>query len=119
MNLQAGLYKVKLDTLIETYAFLKVFRKDDRLMYQINSGSETDIDFLQERDPCTVVKRIRELAVGRATMQICFTDADGDYFTFGASDVQMVRRLFKEYPNLARALGVQQLKVDTRSPDSR
>ena len=105
MKLQTGIYKVKLKTLIEEFAILQVYHRDRKTYYRINNGIENDIDCLTERNPCIVVKQLNQLNVQTARMEIKFRDEEGDYYSFPASNVDVIRQLFQTFPEVARALG--------------
>ena len=105
MKLQAGIYKVQLKTLIEEFAILQVYGRNGKVYYRINNGTENDIDWLKDRNPCIVVKELRQLNVQSARIEIKIRDEEGDYYSFPASDVDVVRQLFQTFPEVARALG--------------
>ncbi|MBL6445671.1 hypothetical protein JMN32_05085 [Fulvivirga sp. 29W222] len=107
MRLLPGIYKIKLRTLIEEFAVLRVYMKDGKKVYQVNNGPETDLDWLMDRDPCQVIKQIKQLQVQNARIDIKITDSDGDYFSFPASSVEVVRQIFQTFPDVGRALGAK------------
>ncbi len=109
MKLQAGIYKVKLKTLIEEFAILEVYNRNGHRYYSINNGPENELDWLRERDPCEVVRQLRGLNVHGARMEIKFRDADGDYYTFPASNVEVVKQIFTKFPEVGRALGSKKI----------
>lgn len=105
MKLQTGIYKVQLKTLIEEFAILQVYDRDQKVYYRINNGPENEIDWLAERNPCIVIKQLNRLNIQSARIEIKFRDDEGDYYSFPASNVTVVRQLFQTFPEVAKALG--------------
>ncbi|MCG8385153.1 MAG: hypothetical protein MJA30_06400 [Cytophagales bacterium] len=105
MKLEVGIYKVKLKSLIEEFAILEVYHRNGHAYYSINNGPENELDWLTDRDPCQVIKQLKGLNVQGARMEIKFRDVDGDYYSFPASSVQVVKQIFTKYPEVGRALG--------------
>jgi len=100
--MKSGFYKLK----YKGSHYLRIFFKDGKQYYQIDHGSPEEMEtfaLLYGTDPD--IKRItRPISVNNVTATIRFEDEDGDTFEFSARNIHTLKRIFSEFPRVAKAL---------------
>ncbi len=100
--MKSGFYKLK----YKGSHYLRIFFKDGKQYYQIDHGSPEEMEtFALLYGNAPDIKRItRPISVSNITATIRFEDEDGDTFEFTARSGHALKRIFSEFPRVAKAL---------------
>ncbi len=88
--------------------FLKVFIRDGRKYYQIDNELPQQVDSygVMYLDGFQMIGRLhRPLNISKVRITITWYDSAGDRYETTMSNVQVLRRLFQEYPEIASVAG--------------
>jgi len=100
--MKSGFYKLK----YKGNHYLRIFFKDGKQYYQIDHGSPEEMetfDLLYGTNQD--IKRIkRPISINNITATVRFEDEDGDTFEFTARSGYSLKRIFSEFPRVAKAL---------------
>ena len=110
MKLEPGFYKVEDNSMFKRTCYLKVFYKDKVKMFQINHHPpEATTQFGNiPLDGFKLLKRLRRpLTITKFRCTISWHDDDGDEFETSMMNLQVLRGLLEEFPELAKAAGVK------------
>ncbi len=107
MKLDPGLYILRTNELIPTYAYLEVYYQGKQLYYTINGGipsmsdKYSDIPIYGYR----FVKKITKPLIKRVKFHIEWIDHDENDFKANFCHVNEIREFFSKFPEIARAFG--------------
>ncbi len=108
MNLEPGIYKIKDTQIIKRCHYLHIFYQDKKKFYRLNASLAQPCDD-NGHIPFEGYKLIKKLshpiAINKVKLHLEWQDADGDEFEFAMRDIQLLRTLFTEYPEIAKAFG--------------
>lgn len=110
MRLEPGIYKIisKASFEFKTAYYLRVFYIDKKKYYSLNGGyaHQADDDGQIHLEGYTLSKKLTTRPkISKVKIKIEWKDADGDHFETNARNLEVLRSLFKEFPELARAAG--------------
>jgi len=102
MEIRSGFYKFK----HQGNHYLRIFFKEGIQYYQVDHGQPDKMEtFDQLYGTNPDIKRItRPISVNNITATISFEDQDGDTFEFAAKNIHTLKRIFSEFPRVAKAL---------------
>lgn len=114
MKLEPGFYKIKLKNgAFGTFHYLRVFYKNGEHFYQLDHGiPETVKGKLDDTvlDNSRIVKKIsKPITVNNIKTTVAFEDEDGDSFEFTARNLQSLKRIFSEFPRVAKQFGIERM----------
>ena len=112
--MEPGFYKIKLSNgAFGTFHYLRIFNKKGQLFYQLDHGiPELVKGKLDETvlDNSTIVKKIsKPITVNNIKITVAFDDEDGDSFAFRARNLQSLKRIFSEFPRVAKQFGIEHM----------
>lgn len=111
MKLECGLYKVSdRKKPFPTMYLLRVFMKDGKKYYQLNNELPQAVDKygIMYLEGFQLVKRIhRPVQVTRGRITVTWYDEQEDRYETTMSNIQVLKRLFLEFPEIAAALGAR------------
>lgn len=110
MKLTPGIYKLKNRSYLGGYSLLQVYLRNGKYHFRINNGQEYFFDHSGQLEDYSIIKKLHILEVKNAKISISFDDEEGDGYQFNARTLLVVREIFRNYPPLARALGVGLLR---------
>lgn len=108
MNLETGVYKIKGRGVMSKCHYLLVFYQDSAKYYQLDAevAQPCEENGRIPLDGLKVLKKLgRPLLVKKVKLTLEWEDDDGDAYEMPMRDLQLLRRLFTEYPEIARAFG--------------
>jgi hypothetical protein len=87
--------------------YLKVFYIGKQLYYQSNGGGASMADSFGEipLEGFKLIKKITRPKVSKGRVTLQWEDNEGNIFDYSVKDVQLLRNLFQEYPEIAIAIG--------------
>lgn len=107
MKIEPGIYKVKERGHFGKHHLLivKLYNNGKRF-YQIDGGVILELEDEVLLEQFKSLKPIRQpICAKQVKLTLEWEDNDGDEFEVNMRDIQLLRRLFEEYPELARAFG--------------
>ncbi len=112
MKLEPGFYKIRLGNgAFDTFHYLRVFNKNGQLFYQLDHGiPELVKGKLDETvlDNSRIVKKIsKPITVNNIKTTVAFEDEDGDCYEFSARNILSLKRIFSEFPRVAKGFGIK------------
>ncbi|MTI20025.1 hypothetical protein E1176_03225 [Fulvivirga sp. RKSG066] len=113
MQFEPGIYKIEDRGVFKKCYYLHVTVSEGKKFYQINASLAQPTSAAHILDHYKLKKSLRRpLQIKKVKITLEWTDIDDDNFEMATSDIQMLRRLFEEYPELARAFGSRKFKTD-------
>ncbi len=110
MKLESGLYKISdRRKPFPIMHLLKVFVKDGKKFYQIDNEIPQAVDRygVMYLDGFQMIRKLhRPLEIKKARITITWYDQEDDRYETVMTNVQVLRRLFQEFPEIAGACGV-------------
>ena len=95
MKLEPGFYKIKLKNgAFGTCHYLRIFYKNGEHFYQLDHG---------------IPERSKPITVNNIKTTVAFKDEDGDSFEFTARNLQSLKRIFSEFPRVAKQFGIERM----------
>ena len=110
MKLELGRYKVRSVGLRQEYAYLDVFRYDNRIYYSINGGVPSQAPNLEcvPLEGYKIIKKLmKDPEASRCRTILTWIDEDGDEFHYEVTDIKILKNLFSRFPQIARAAGAK------------
>lgn len=108
MKLEPGLYKIADNALISKCLYLRVYYEGGKKCFQLNHyhpEKADDFGVLPLEDFRFIKKLSRPLDIRRTRITIEWQDGDEDVFQVSMTNVQMIRILFEQFPEIAQAAG--------------
>lgn len=108
MKLEPGLYKIADNAPINRCHYLRVYYDEKRKHFQLNHyhpEKADDFGVLPLEGFRFVKKLNRPLDVKKVRITIEWQDGDEDVFQVSMTNVQMIRILFDQFPEIAQAAG--------------
>ena len=119
MSLEPGFYKIRMkDGLLQSAHYLHIFKDKGAKFFQIDHG--VPCPWKQAEDALEGVEVVKRYVdhngpkIQRARIVVEAQDEDGDEMRFPASDVFVLRDIFKFLPPVARALKANLKRVMRR-----
>ena len=115
MKLEPGLYILSERSTFrgERCLYLKVYKLDRQIRYEINGGlpGYADKYGLLPLEGFKVVARLAKRPTAlKGKTTVTWEDEKGRVFEQSCTDIQVLRNLFKEYPEVAKAIGSKKWK---------
>ncbi|MEP2771663.1 MAG: hypothetical protein ABJH05_05920 [Fulvivirga sp.] len=109
--LESGVYLIKELGGKEKHNYLTISNTPNGAFYQINGGA---MQYLREdtfEGLYEVLGHLRRpLDIELVRLNLAWRDSEGHEFETSMTDIQLLRNLFKSYPELARAFGSKIIK---------
>ena len=112
MNLEPGVYKIKDNAVIPKCHYLLIYYIEKRKFYQLNASLAQPCDDNGKLpfDGYRLLKKLqRPIAIKKVKLNLEWQDAEGDEFEMHMRDIQLLRNLFQQYPEVAKAFGSRKM----------
>lgn len=104
--LEPGVYKIKEVGGKEKHHYLTISKTPDKTFYQIDGGMMHHLREDSLDDHYTIIGKIRRpLDIKLVRLKLEWRDAQDHEFETSMTDIQLLRNLFKAYPELAKRFG--------------
>jgi len=112
MKVEPGFYKIKISNgAFGTFHYLRVFNKNGELFFQLDHGIPEMVKDKHDEtvlDTARIVKKIsKPITVENIKTTVAFEDEDGDSYEFSARNILSLKRIFSEFPRVAKGFGIK------------
>ena len=110
--MEPGFYKIRISNgAFGTFHYLRVFNKNGEVLYQLDHGIPERVKGKLDEtvlDTARIVKKIfKPITVNNIKTTVAFEDEDGDSYEFRARNILSLKRIFSEFPRVAKEFGMK------------